>query len=151
MKKSVQVFFLLFLSYGFSQNTLLQSGPMVGYCEMKEALIWLQTKENVSVKIEYFALDNPTKVFSSDTYNSSKEVAFTYHIILDQLVLGKKYNYTIYFNNKSPPLIFLNISPSIGVMSDLFNKFFKFKFFMIKYLVIKPTHCWLFGFRHFIY
>ena len=77
MKKSIQVFFLLFLSYGFSQNMLLQSGPMVGYCEMKEAAIWLQTKENVSVKIEYFALDNPAKVFSSDNYNSSKEVGFT--------------------------------------------------------------------------
>ncbi len=94
------MFFLLFLSYGFSQNTLLQSGPMVGYCEMKEALIWLQTKENVSVKIEYFALDNPAKVFSSDNYNSSKEVAFTYHIILDQLEPGKKYTYTVFINNK---------------------------------------------------
>jgi len=100
MKKSIQVFFLLFLSYGFSQNPLLQSGPMVGYCEMKEAVIWLQTKENVSVKIEYFALDNPTKVFSSDTYNSTKEVGYTYHIILDQLGPGKKYKYTVFFNNK---------------------------------------------------
>lgn len=100
MKKSIQLFFLLFLSYGFSQNTLLQSGPMVGYCEMKEAVIWLQTKENVTVKIEYFALDNPTKVFSSDNYNSSKEVGFTYHIILDQLEPGKKYKYNVFFNNK---------------------------------------------------
>lgn len=100
MKKSIQLFFLLFLSYGFSQNPLLQSGPMLGYCEMKEAVIWLQTKENVSVKIEYFALDNPTKVFSSDTHNSSKEVGFTYHIILDKLEPGKKYKYTVFFNNK---------------------------------------------------
>lgn len=100
MKKSIQLFFLLFLSYGFSQNTLLQSGPMVGYCEMKEAVIWLQTKENVTVKIEYFALDNPAKIFSSDNYNSSKEIAFTYHIILDQLEPGKKYKYTVFFNNR---------------------------------------------------
>jgi alkaline phosphatase D len=100
MKKSIQLFFLLFLCYGFSQNSLLQSGPMVGYCEMKEAVIWLQAKENASVKIEYFAIDNPTKVFTSETYNSSKEVAFTYHVILDKLEPGKKYNYTVYINNK---------------------------------------------------
>lgn len=100
MKKSLQLFFLLFLCYGFSQNSLLQSGPMVGYCEMKEAVIWLQAKENASVKIEYFASDNPTKVFTSETYNSSKENGFTYHIILDKLQPGKKYTYNVYINNK---------------------------------------------------
>jgi alkaline phosphatase D len=45
MKNFTKLFFLLFLTYGFSQKTLLQSGPMVGYSEMKEAMIWLQTKE----------------------------------------------------------------------------------------------------------
>lgn len=104
MKNFTQLFFLLFLTYSFSQKTLLQSGPMVGYSEMKEAMIWLQTKENASVKIEYFALDNPSKVFYSDTYNATKESAFTYHIVLDQLQPGKKYNYTVFINNKKVAL-----------------------------------------------
>jgi alkaline phosphatase D len=93
------VFLCISLSL-WAQNNLLQSGPMVGYCEMKEAVIWLQTKENVPAKIEYFATDNPMTVFVSDTYTSSKEVGFTYHIILDKLEPGKKYNYTLYLNNK---------------------------------------------------
>lgn len=100
MKNIILSFFLLFSSLVFSQNILLQSGPMVGYCEMTEAVIWLQTKENVPVKIEYFAVDNPTQIFFSDNYNSSKDVAFTYHIILDKLVPGKKYKYNVYTNNK---------------------------------------------------
>jgi alkaline phosphatase D len=100
MKKFIQLFFILFLSYGFSQNNLLQSGPMVGYCEMKEAVIWLQTKENASVKIEYFAIDNPVNVFVSENYSSSKEVGFTYHIVLDKLQPGKKYKYNVFINNK---------------------------------------------------
>jgi len=104
MKNFTQLFFLLFLTSVFSQKTLLQSGPMVGYSEMKEAIIWLQTKENASVKIEYFALDNPSKVFYSETYNSLKESAFTYHIILDQLEPGKKYNYSVFINNKKVAL-----------------------------------------------
>jgi alkaline phosphatase D len=93
------VFLCISLSL-WAQNNLLQSGPMVGYCEMKEAVIWLQTTENVPAKIEYFATDNPMTVFVSDTYTSSKEVGFTYHIILDKLEPGKKYNYTLYLNNK---------------------------------------------------
>jgi len=95
------LFVFLCISVSLSaQNNLLQAGPMVGYCEMTEAVIWIQTKENVPVKIEYFATDNPTAVFFSDTYNSSKDVGFTYHIILDKLAPGKKYKYNVYLNNK---------------------------------------------------
>jgi alkaline phosphatase D len=73
---------------------------MVGYCEMKEAMIWLQTTKNVSVKIEYYALDNPKEVFISSQYSTSKDVGFTYHIVLDQIQQGKKYNYTVLIENK---------------------------------------------------
>ena len=45
MKKSLQLFCILFISYSFAQNSILQSGPMVGYCEMTEAVIWLQTNK----------------------------------------------------------------------------------------------------------
>jgi alkaline phosphatase D len=100
MKNYILCFFLAISVAVSAQNTFLQSGPMVGYCEMKEAVIWLQTKENAQVKIEYFATDNPTAVFVSDTYSTSKDVGFTYHIILDKLVPGKKYSYNVFINNK---------------------------------------------------
>ena len=100
MKKVLVFLFFGCFSIGFSQNSLISSGPMVGYCEFKEAAIWLQTNKNELVKIDYFALDNPKEVFSSDTYTSSKENGFTYHIILDKLQPGKKYNYTLVINNK---------------------------------------------------
>jgi alkaline phosphatase D len=100
MKNIIKIVLFLSISFGFAQNNLLQSGPMVGYCEMKEAVIWLQAKENASVKIEYFAVDKPAKVFTTDNYNSSKENGFTYHIITDKLEPGKKYKYTVYINNK---------------------------------------------------
>jgi alkaline phosphatase D len=99
MKKTVQLFFVLFISYSFAQNSVLQSGPMVGYCEMTEALIWLQTSKKASVKIAYFAIDNPSKIFYTADYSSSKEVGFTHHIILDELQPGKKYNYSVYIDN----------------------------------------------------
>ena len=100
MYKKIVFLFLGFITLGFSQNSLISSGPMVGYCEFKEAAIWLQTNKNESVKVEYFAIDNSKEIFSSETYNSCKENGFTYHIILDQLQPGKKYNYTVFINNK---------------------------------------------------
>jgi alkaline phosphatase D len=100
MKKLLSLFLLLFLTQGFSQNLILESGPMVGYCEMKEAVIWLQTKENATVKISYFATDNPAEIFYSENQTSEKEAGFTYHIILDKLQPGKKYNYSVFINNK---------------------------------------------------
>jgi alkaline phosphatase D len=100
MKKLMFLFILIHHFFLFSQNSVIQSGPMVGYCEMKEAVIWLQTTQKASVKIEYFALDNPKQFFYSEVYTSSKDQGFTNHIILDQLEPGKKYNYHIIIDNK---------------------------------------------------
>ena len=101
MKKLlICVFILFFQSVIYAQNNLLQSCPMVGYCEMKEAVIWLQTTQKATVKIKYFTVDNPKQIFSSDDYNSEKENGFTNHVILDKLLPGKKYNYQVYINNK---------------------------------------------------
>lgn len=100
MKKIVVVYAILFFCYSNAQNNLLQSGPMVGYCEMTEAKIWLQTKKLANVQICYFAIENPSEVFFSDNVTSNKSSGYTCHIILDKLREGKKYKYYIYIDNK---------------------------------------------------
>ena len=100
MKKTYNFLFLILWNITFAQNSNLQSGPMVGYCEMKEAVIWLQTKKNASVKIEYFTIDKPSEVFLSDNYTTTKDVGFTFHIVLDKLQPGKKYKYNVFIDNK---------------------------------------------------
>lgn len=104
MKTFFKLIFLLFIFQGHAQNNQLQSGPMVGYCEMKEALIWLQTKEKATVRIEYFTIDNPKQVFSSEKYSSEKENGYTYHVVLDKLQPGKKYKYNVFIDNKKVSL-----------------------------------------------
>jgi alkaline phosphatase D len=99
MKKIILTFLCFLLVKGFSQNKTIVAGPMVGYCEMKEAMIWIQTNKNIPIKIAYFSQDDPKKVFFSETYNSSKASGYTYHILLDELQPGKKYNYSVYANN----------------------------------------------------
>ena len=91
--------FLLFSISVFSQNNL-QSGPMVGYCEMKEAMIWLQTEKPAKVFIEYFPVDATSQVFKSETHLTENENGYICHVILDKLEPGKKYNYSVFIDNK---------------------------------------------------
>jgi alkaline phosphatase D len=99
MKNIYYIYFLLF-SIAISAQNAIKSGPMVGYCEMKEAAIWLQTEKESSVEIEYFEKEFSSKKFKSETYLTKKENAFTCHVLLDKLQPGKKYFYTVYIDKK---------------------------------------------------
>ena len=100
MKKVLLTLFLFQFAALFSQNNLLQSGPMVGYCEMKEAMIWLQTTKDALVKIDYYAIDNPKDKFSSNTQKSESSNGFTNHIVLNKLQPGKQYHYDVFLDGK---------------------------------------------------
>lgn len=78
----------------------IQSGPMVGYCEMKEAMIWLQTTNEALVEIEYYEKGNSAKIYKSESYKTHSENAFTCHVILNKLAPGKKYLYSVFVNNE---------------------------------------------------
>ena len=82
MKKVLLTLFLFQFAALFSQNNLLQSGPMVGYCEMKEAMIWIQTTKEALVRIDYFAIDTPNEKFSSDIQKSENPNAW---ILIEEL------------------------------------------------------------------
>jgi len=100
MKKVLfTLFFFQFVAL-FSQNNLLQSGPMVGYCEMKEAMIWVQSTKEVSVRIDYFDINNPKEIFSSATQKSESSNGFTNHIVLNKLQPSKQYHYDVFFDGK---------------------------------------------------
>src|SRR5690349_8734262 len=52
--------------YGEPGNNGLQSGPMIGYEEMREVLIWVQTKGSNPVEIIYWAVDTPQTKYHTD-------------------------------------------------------------------------------------
>ncbi|MFK7924572.1 MAG: alkaline phosphatase [Bacteroidia bacterium] len=98
-----------------AQNDLLLSGPMVGYCEMREAMLWAQTNGPAVVQFEYYAVDAPNKVMRTQFYKTNMQEAFTARLIADQVQPGKTYNYRIFVNEqevkrsyamtfKTPPL-----------------------------------------------
>lgn len=83
-----------------SINPLLQSGPMQGYADMREALLWLQTTREADVFAVYTDRDNPAIGRLTNVYQTKKEEAFTARLIADTVEPGHHYNYTIYIDNK---------------------------------------------------
>lgn len=101
MKNIIVALFLIFTQYeGVAQNKLLQSGPMVGYSEMLEVAIWVQTKDAANVSIEYWTLQNPNNKRFTNTVFTEKDKAFTALLIAYSLEPGNKYEYELIINNE---------------------------------------------------
>lgn len=78
----------------------LQSGPMLGYSEMKEVLLWVQTKKPAKVKFVYHEKSNPKVKFTTEEVLTSKDKAYTAKILADQVLPGKKYVYELFIDSK---------------------------------------------------
>ena len=78
----------------------LQSGPMVGYSEMREVLLWAQTSQPAKVKFVYWEKDRPAQRFSTEEVATQKHTVFTARLVADQVLPGKKYGYELLINGK---------------------------------------------------
>ncbi|NPA68620.1 MAG: alkaline phosphatase family protein [Chlorobi bacterium] len=108
MKAKLLTLYLLlsFLQNSTAQKDILQSGPMLGYADMFEVMIWVQSKKEATVKIKYYDTENPEIIFETDSVKTEKQKAFTAHLIADKVQPGKKYNYDLYINGKKVKLNF---------------------------------------------
>lgn len=100
--RSVLLPILVFVSLiGCTQHSeeLLQSGPMLGYSQMREVMIWIQTKSSAAVRIQYWEKGNEETKYFTDEKVTNKNEAFTAKLIADKLEPGKQYNYKVYINN----------------------------------------------------
>ncbi|MFQ5640829.1 MAG: alkaline phosphatase D family protein [bacterium] len=95
---TVIVAVLLYLDAGHAQKSYLQSGPMVGYGDMREVLLWVQTKKSAKVKIEYFDRNEPQKRSATAELETTKATAFTAKLIADRVQPGKHYEYELFIN-----------------------------------------------------
>ena len=101
MKKSICLVLLLFTSsLGFGQNSdFIQSGPMLGYVEMREALVWVQYKEPVETYLKVWE-PGAQDTINTTIQNSNNESANVIKFIITDLEPGRIYQYDIYVNNK---------------------------------------------------
>ncbi|MGL4362017.1 MAG: alkaline phosphatase D family protein, partial [Cellulosilyticaceae bacterium] len=112
LKKTFIYILLLILStlYVSAQGTLLKSGPMQGYSQMKETMIWLQTESSASVYIQYWDTLKPSIIHKTLPITTEKTHAYTAHILVDEIEPSTTYQYNVYINEKkitfSYPLYF---------------------------------------------
>jgi alkaline phosphatase D len=83
-----------------AQSKYLQSGPMVGYADMKEVLLWAQTTQPATVQFEYWPIDSPKVKYTTRKVKTKSYSAFTAKCIADQVEPGTKYAYQLKINNK---------------------------------------------------
>lgn len=101
MKRILITCFAITSLLASAQKDLLQSGPMMGYAQMREAVIWVQTTKPASV----YALYNDkkgseTEIYSTDTILTKEYYANTAKLILNKVEPGRHYSYRLYINGQ---------------------------------------------------
>lgn len=83
-----------------SANPLLKSGPMLGYSEMLESMIWVQTSRECEVYIAYTDLVDRTFIRTTNKVQTTKNDAYTARLIADSVEPGHRYSYQLFINRK---------------------------------------------------
>ncbi len=94
--------FRLTLQFGNAQDTtLLVAGPMLGYLEHREALIWLQVTPAVSsIEVKYYPKNHPSNNQTIKYAGTLGEAYNPEKIVLADLAMNTQYAYEIYLNHK---------------------------------------------------
>ncbi len=86
------------------QQNKLRSGPMVGYSEMREVLLWVQTRESARVQIFYREKGTQEEEAATAEVTTLAHNAFTAKLIADQLEPGRIYSYRLTIDGATVPL-----------------------------------------------
>lgn len=86
--------------FGQQASDLLLSGPMVGYTEMREALLWVQTNGPAKVQFRYQAEEEGAPVYLTAAVLTRKEEAFTARLVCDLVKPGLNYVYQLLINDE---------------------------------------------------
>ncbi len=98
-KQLLILFIIIYSKFILAQQTLLSTGPMVGYTTTREAQIWIQTRSEAEVYVEYFTETASTKKWKSGIQKTKQENYFISKILLDTILPGLTYQYAVYINN----------------------------------------------------
>lgn len=78
-----------------AQDTPLQAGPMVGYSEMREVAIWVQTTRPSDVRVHYWDTDDPTSRAETSVVSTREGTANTAEVRVVGLEPGRRYEYEV--------------------------------------------------------
>lgn len=105
MRKLMTFLFLLITFSAISQAPALQSGPMLGYAEMREAVVWLQTTGAARVYATYDNLSTEMdEALKTDTVHTNGYRGYSAKLYFTNLQAGTEYKYSIFINDKAVQL-----------------------------------------------
>jgi len=95
--------FLIALATGLQAQSPIRSGPMAGYSEMREVMLWIQLVKEADVYVRY--IDKESKRdFVTNTVRTHSETEYTAHLLADQVEPGREYTGEIFVNGKKVAL-----------------------------------------------
>jgi len=83
-----------------AQDARLQSGPMLGYSEMFEVLVWAQTTAPADVSVVYWDLEDSDVRMETESVRTTRERAYTAKMIADRVQPGRRYGYELRIDGK---------------------------------------------------
>ncbi|MBC6996764.1 alkaline phosphatase D family protein [Neolewinella lacunae] len=99
MRTLLTLLFLTFLcTCGSAQRGLLKAGPMLGYCEQREVMIWVQTTEPAAVAIVY--TDSLGKSYRTAPVMTLPQTAHVAKLVADRVLPGQHYTYQVEINGE---------------------------------------------------
>ncbi|MEM9998634.1 MAG: fibronectin type III domain-containing protein, partial [Bacteroidota bacterium] len=96
MRRLLLLFLLLVLvAPAFAQETLLKSGPMLGYSTHREVAVWVQTTEPADVQVRYRPEGSTDAFAVSDVVRADRDSWLTAEVTLFGLEPGTRYVYDV--------------------------------------------------------
>lgn len=105
MKMNRYLLVFLLVAWGIlpavSQKSLLQAGPMLGYSDMLETMLWAQTNAPANVQVVYWPKDKPAERHQTAVVSTQKSDGYTAHLIADEVKPGTVYEYELQINGQA--------------------------------------------------
>jgi alkaline phosphatase D len=79
-------------------SPLLRSGPMLGYSEMTEVVVWLQTTRPCRAQIRFWPRGRPEDARLTETIDTSAAGDHIARFTIGRLAFGTKYDYEVYLD-----------------------------------------------------
>jgi alkaline phosphatase D len=98
MSKSSVLLILVLSSINLTisgQKDIVNAGPMVGYSEMREVMLWAQTTRAAEVSYQYWNTDLPEEKFLTKIKRTSVDEAYTAKIVVSPLEPGQHFEYRL--------------------------------------------------------
>lgn len=83
-----------------SKSTLVQSGPMLGYADMREVSVWIQTTREANVSLHFWPINQEAKKRKTISVQATEKEAYAVTLVATGLEPGTTYRYEVMINQK---------------------------------------------------